>query len=318
MHAAGGAPYVDFSIFGPYGDRIRKRLRFTAQRMQPDGSWAAEEVFGPGSYDKWEESWMVFKTGCVMLGFADPTTLDNYKDKVRLYNQQFPGQWDVLYQADHRARLEHAERTARRLDAENKLSKDTPWDSIFEALEADGAFWHENVEVPCLVNLLQGGSRYVTGEAPVATPRTAGHVVQPQAIGALGSHIPPQKALAGYQGAIVPYLPPGAGGDAPKGPRKRDRAGAQNPLDGVDPRQHNVDGNGRYTTNRKGDPLCEGWQTGACVTHNMSSRACAANPKAKHQCCLCLSIQHGADRCDKRKGGGKGKQGTGKGKNRQH
>ena len=163
--------------------------------------------------------------------------------------------------------------------------------------------------------MLQGGSRYITGEAPVAGPKMSNHVVQPQALGALGNHIPPQKALPGHGGAIVPFEDPAAGGLAGKAPRKRTRA---EPAVG-DNRHHNME-NGRYTTNRKGDPLCAGWQKGTCMAHNVANRACAANPKLRHQCDLCLSDSHGADHCDKGKAGGKGKgkQGKGKGKHRQY
>jgi hypothetical protein len=81
-------------------------------------------------------------------------------------------------------------------------------------------------------------------------------------------------------------------------------------------KQHNVS-NGQYTTNRRGTPICWGFNSGTCnVAHN---QVCAKNPARVHICSKCLAVNHGAHQFQKApqspsapkqgKGGGKGKGG---------
>ena len=84
---------------------------------------------------------------------------------------------------------------------------------------------------------------------------------------------------------------------------------------------------GKYTHNRAETALCEGFQTGSCLTKGKGTR-CGVNPNFAHQCSVCLSPDHGSAHpapCNKNspfngggKGHGKGKGKGGKGKNRGH
>ena len=58
---AGLAPYADFALWGPFGARHEKRMRFTARLMDGAGSWVAKEIAGPSSIDSWRESWAVYE-----------------------------------------------------------------------------------------------------------------------------------------------------------------------------------------------------------------------------------------------------------------
>ena len=53
---------------------------------------------------------------------------------------------------------------------------------------------------------------------------------------------------------------------------------------------------GRCETNRKGTPLCPGFQKGTCNDTAAGAR-CARDWSFAHQCALCLSPTHGADIC---------------------
>ena len=76
---AGGAPYVDFSIFGPHGKRMLKRLVFTAHVYEPaSGSWHRQELPGPLDFQSRWKSWGVFRTATLLLGFAPVEPLDHY------------------------------------------------------------------------------------------------------------------------------------------------------------------------------------------------------------------------------------------------
>ena len=62
-------------------------------------------------------------------------------------------------------------------------------------------------------------------------------------------------------------------------------------------RMHNVV-NGEYTTNRRGRPLCSGYNAGQCASRGKSI-ACPADNSKVHQCSKCLSTDHDATQCDK-------------------
>ena len=53
------APYVEFSIFGPYGRRMLEHLTYFAFIANPDGSWTLRELAGPNAFTVWWSSWRV-------------------------------------------------------------------------------------------------------------------------------------------------------------------------------------------------------------------------------------------------------------------
>ena len=48
--AGGGVPYADFAVWGPYGSRIEKRMRFRSPYLDTGGQWKSIEVPGPSSF----------------------------------------------------------------------------------------------------------------------------------------------------------------------------------------------------------------------------------------------------------------------------
>ena len=75
---AGGAPYTDFGVWGPYGNRIAKAQRFTEHFMDSNGTMKMKELKGPNDVGAWERAWRVFRTAAIMTGLATPATLDLY------------------------------------------------------------------------------------------------------------------------------------------------------------------------------------------------------------------------------------------------
>ena len=59
--AGGGVPYADFAVWGPYGSRIEKRMKFRSSFLDAGGEWKSIEVPGPSSFGVWEECWSVFE-----------------------------------------------------------------------------------------------------------------------------------------------------------------------------------------------------------------------------------------------------------------
>ena len=102
-----GSPYVDFSTWGPFGHRIAKRARFSGLVFTASGHLKSVELYGPGDFETWEQSWRVYRAGCIMLDQVSVSALDAYRDLMYHYSRRY-GQaaLAIQYQADVRARLE--------------------------------------------------------------------------------------------------------------------------------------------------------------------------------------------------------------------
>ena len=58
---------------------------------------------------------IVLKTGCIQLEFLSPARVETYMNMIQAYNARYSHTfWHLVYQADVRMRLEHAERVRRR------------------------------------------------------------------------------------------------------------------------------------------------------------------------------------------------------------
>jgi hypothetical protein len=116
--AGGQPPYADFAVWGPYGSRIEKRMKFRSSFLDTSGNWKSIEVPGPSSFQVWEECWEVFAAACIADGIATQATLAMYaaefKSRVRDFGS---GCWQICVEADVIARseqfvLEHARQFA--------------------------------------------------------------------------------------------------------------------------------------------------------------------------------------------------------------
>jgi len=163
----GEAPYVDFSIFGPYGRRFLKKLSISTSHFVPElGSWKTTEQPGPPDFQSWWKSWNVFKTTMLLLGAAKPAQLDSYAEHIRKQIEDY-GQtcWSIVYQADVRMRSEEFDRIRRRLSiAYFKLDQSgralsvfqpiDPWNTIFQEAHPDSShssdrFWQVEIKDKC-------------------------------------------------------------------------------------------------------------------------------------------------------------------------
>ena len=73
---AGIAPYADFGVWRPFGQRAAKSMKFVSHFLDSSGSWRSKEIPGPDSLSSWEACWRVFRTVAVMCDFATPAVLD--------------------------------------------------------------------------------------------------------------------------------------------------------------------------------------------------------------------------------------------------
>ena len=59
--AGGYPPYVDMSVWGPYGNRLYRRLKMTGMQVMPAGSLKQVEILGPPTFELWQASWRPFR-----------------------------------------------------------------------------------------------------------------------------------------------------------------------------------------------------------------------------------------------------------------
>lgn len=111
---AGGVPYADFGVWGPYGNRLAKAQRFSEHFMDSDGKMKLREMRGPGDLAAWEKAWRVFRTAALMTGLATAAVLDVYAARFKQRVERHPNAWATCVLADVRCRSEWWEHEHRR------------------------------------------------------------------------------------------------------------------------------------------------------------------------------------------------------------
>ena len=106
--STGAAPYVDFAVFGPYGKRQAKLMKFTAQ-VFIGNELVTRQLRGPANHTEWKAGWAVFRSATIMLQAASPAALDSYSRGVEELVLLFPSSWGVVSMADETLRAERWE-----------------------------------------------------------------------------------------------------------------------------------------------------------------------------------------------------------------
>jgi len=272
-----------------------KKLKCTGLVMGPSGALHQATILGPPSYEEWLASFMVFRTGCIMLDVLSPATCEYYYKHIGAYAARYgPQVWPLLYQADVRARLEQITRVARSAAQAHVRSNNTstfdpkrPWEHSLRALVDDMKFWRRELEEPAILIMTQACklSDNISDDAMVHRP------------GGSSQQSSSNQAHRGQASQVSP--PP---------PKKHKRSGHE--------RVSNIGSDGLHTTNRNGKPLCEEWQEGRCEVG--AGITCPRDSSKVHQCKKCLFQGHGASNCRNDKArelsysGGKGSKGKGK------
>ena len=92
---------------------MARAMKFVSQQWK-DGQWRAIELPGATDLDQWEQSWKIFRTGCIMLGIATAAVLDRYSAEFKQRVSDHPGVWHLAAQADIRCRSECWQQELRR------------------------------------------------------------------------------------------------------------------------------------------------------------------------------------------------------------
>ena len=245
---AGAIPFTDFSIFGPYGQRLLRKQTFTSWQLSTaTGEWQRREQPGPPDYHRWFESWKVFRTGMLLLEAADAERLDAYAEHIRGFVTQFTEEaWWIIAKADHHLRSEHLDRLRRELRnvAQFGFTERKPWSACFAKAVKDSEFWHKELITPATLFL----ARVKKTETPSASHQTP--------------HAQPAR-------------------EANKQPAKKARA--QRRYTGEDKSVRNDEG--IYTHNRRGIEICRLYGQGKCGSKAAQGK-CRNN--RSHQCDRCL------------------------------
>jgi hypothetical protein len=156
----GLVPYVDFSIFGPYGRRLLAKLVFRALVPTPDGNWQRRELPGPSGFEAWYAAWRVFRVCLLLLKASATEFLDAYCDQIRsLVSEYGEACWYIIYTADVRQRSERFEKHRRIAELEHKKDPSKPfnpvkpWFRVFQDAAHDEVFWSKEVHKPALLYL---------------------------------------------------------------------------------------------------------------------------------------------------------------------
>lgn len=301
----GSPPYADFSIFGPFGHRMMKRIKLSGYSIERDGTLRTVEMYGPNNLGAWLQSYNVLMTVLVMLDAVDLGHLQKYRSHIERLAERY-GQrvWSVIYQGDVRCRLEHMERLKRNLKAEHDrvlraggtsdFDESRPWNQVWAKATQDETFWREEVIEPCMliITRISSTNEMVDGDAKV---------------GAAASGSNPRDTTP------TPAKMAASNDKQPVHPRNSNRTG----------RIHNTE-NGKYTHNRTGYSICSGFNSGQCA-ESTQGVWCRHNWDTVHQCDRCLG-NHPSTKCPhaelqtptfikNAKGGkGRGKKGRGGGK----
>ena len=221
---SGVPPYADFSVFGPYGSRLNRRLKMKGLQLRSDGELHTVEIFGPPGIHEWMKSFELLTTALVGFEAVSLGALLDYQGHIQeLHDEHGPTTWSLLYQANVRCRLELMERIRRSLSEEDEA--DQPWDAVFRIAIEDQKFWRREFEKPALLVLTKAGrlNELVDDDAKVSKPPI------------------PDRGVKRESDRDVSRV------RVPKAPRN----------------VHSVV-DGRYTQNRSGHPICREFQSGDC------------------------------------------------------
>ena len=155
--AVGACPFADFSIWGPFGQRLLRKQTFQAFHLNPvTGDWQRREQPGPASFHQWYQSWKCYRTAMLLVEACEAERLDGYSELIRGFVQQYGEEaWPFVSQADARMRSEQLDRLKRELRAVPAygFEENKPWSACFAAAAKDNDFWQRELATPALLYL---------------------------------------------------------------------------------------------------------------------------------------------------------------------
>ena len=150
---ANRTPYTDMAIWGPFGRKLHRALKFRNWQPTGNGDWIQKEMPGPDNFYTWTHIWRVFVVACKMIRAVMGWALNLYYKHMERLVERWPECWHLIYCADDMLRSEHLERIRRRIvtsiaeghPAPRDWDAASPWTACFVAAVRDKDFWDEHV-----------------------------------------------------------------------------------------------------------------------------------------------------------------------------
>jgi hypothetical protein len=172
-------PYTDFPVFGPYGQRIYKKVKLSGYQIARDGQLTSVELHGPSNIAQWIGYYNVLQNILVMLDAVDLGHLLRYKTMIERFHDKYGEKvWSVIYQGDVRCRLENMPRIKRIAQAAHDKTTSTgsttnydparPWNHMWLKATEDLEFWREEVVDPSfiIITKIANNDEIVHGDEP--------------------------------------------------------------------------------------------------------------------------------------------------------
>lgn len=282
------APYVDFGVWVPYGQRAMKAAKFRTYVLTASG-YVTKELPGPSSFVQWRTSFRILRTALIMLDSASLAALHNYEMAIEKMTRTYPTAWHLIYAADELARSAHSNRVRARVQMDIRAGRNPPvnwdqkrpWDYVFTAIAADDNFWHTQVHAPALT-WLAAGSR--------GSPKTPAEQLA-------------TAYMTGGVKAITPQVETDAKDDGENlGTRRRPRPNKRRRGDGGGGSENNGGRTNADDGNKKGSgktkQKCFAWNNGNGPCANLPpGQMCAAKVRREHKCTICNSPGHPSMSC---------------------
>ena len=288
------APFVDFAIYVPFGQRALKASKFRTFVLTSSG-YVTKELPGPANFNQWRTCYRLLKTSLLMLDAVGLAALQAYEATIERLARNYPTCWHLIYSADEVARSAQANRLRSKLVMEIKAGQqqpdgfalNRPWDYIYGALARDEGFWQTQVVSPALTWIAAGSH---------GMPRT-----------------PAEQLASGHmQGGLSAITPvvesynnntKAQGSTEPSRRRKRkwrnDQGAGEDsrPSKGANPEK----GKGKGSKGSSGQK-CYSWNNGNGVCGALApGQKCQARIQRLHKCTICDSPGHPSRECPKNK-----------------
>ena len=274
----GHNPNVDLAIFGPYQNRLRRKLILSGLVLGADGTYQRVEFKGPPDINVWHAGFLTYKSGLISLDITGVNPIERYVKKVFKFHRDYGTvTWHLLYQAETRMRSEEFPCIRRELIAQKEAVEEAggkhpfdpadPWKSVWAmATHKDYEhFWTEEFVTPAMMvrlHLKKIGD-VVDGDAPIDDVRLPGAKTT--------------AAASSTPGVVVDDVP------TPPPPQRGATRKAED---------------GTYLTTRKtGKKLCPWYAEDRCDPAHQGTTICPWDSGARHQCTKCLK-PHPACYCD--------------------
>ena len=291
-------PFVDFSIWGPFGSKQAKAVKYRSFFLQADGSYLARELPGPSTLIQWTASFKVMRCAFVMIDICSLATLLSYETFFVRLCQQYVGAWHLLVSADEKARSTHLERLRLqlRLDRDRGIplpynyDASRPWDFLWRQMTDDAKFWNENVHWPALQWMSRGSK---------SVPKTP---IEVQA----------DALVHGGSNALHPEVERQAEGSQASSPtkarreaRKKKWKAEKEELESFRKKSKGgkgAGGGGKGKSTSEGAELCYAWNNGNGDCRDVPPGSeCKSRVKRLHRCTVCGSPGHPSKDCKQKK-----------------